>query len=301
MSSPPRDALWAHYKSWRGLDDADEDLVTSPNHAEVGGKEARYYQQLAINRTIEAVARGQTATPARDGDRHRQDLHRVQHHLAALEEQGPAKRVLFLADRNILVDQTIQNDFRPFGGAMKKLNRSLVDEHGRIDTSYEIYLGLYQAIMGDRGQGADLRQVPARLLRPHRHRRVPPRQRRGGLGVAGGARLLRLGHPARHDGHAEGDEVRLEHPLLRRARLHLLAEAGHRGRVPRPLQGRPHRPRQGPARLAAGGGPGRRRRASESRTGSTTSGTSTATSCSPSATKHRRRADQLVPARHRTR
>lgn len=59
-----------------------------------------------------------------------------------------AKRVLFLADRTILVDQTIQNDFRPFGGVMKKLNRSLVDDRGRIDTSYEIYLGLYQAIMG---------------------------------------------------------------------------------------------------------------------------------------------------------
>jgi type I restriction enzyme R subunit len=56
--------------------------------------------------------------------------------------------VLFLADRNVLVDQKIQNDFRPFGGVMKKLNRGLVDDHGRVDTSYEVYLGLYQAIMG---------------------------------------------------------------------------------------------------------------------------------------------------------
>lgn len=45
------------------------------------------------------------------------------------------KRVLFLADHNILVDQTIQNDFRPFGGVMRKLNRGLVDDQGRIDTS----------------------------------------------------------------------------------------------------------------------------------------------------------------------
>ena len=65
-------------------------------------------------------------------------------------------------------------------------------------------------------------------------------------------RLLRRRHPGRHDRHAEGDEGRLEHPLLRRAGLHLLAEAGHRGRLPRALQGRPHRPRQGRARLAPG-------------------------------------------------
>ena len=60
--------------------------------------------------------------------------------------------MLFLADRNILVDQAIQNDFRPFGGVMKKLNRSLVDDGGRMDTSYEIYFSLYQAITGDEGK-----------------------------------------------------------------------------------------------------------------------------------------------------
>ncbi len=59
------------------------------------------------------------------------------------------KRVLFLADRNALIDQTIVNDFRPFGEVMTKLDRRLVDETGRINTSYEIYLGLYQAIIGN--------------------------------------------------------------------------------------------------------------------------------------------------------
>ncbi len=57
--------------------------------------------------------------------------------------------MLFLADRNALVDQTITNDFRPFGEVMTKLDRRLVDETGRINTSYEIYLGLYQAIIGN--------------------------------------------------------------------------------------------------------------------------------------------------------
>jgi type I restriction enzyme R subunit len=62
------------------------------------------------------------------------------------------KRVLFLADRNALVDQTITNDFVPFGDKKTKLTRRLLDDNGRIDTSYEIYLGLYQAIIGNEGQ-----------------------------------------------------------------------------------------------------------------------------------------------------
>src|SRR5690606_27245633 len=51
--------LWRRYKIWRGITDDAESLVTSPNHSEIGGKTPRYYQQLAINRTIEAVAKGQ--------------------------------------------------------------------------------------------------------------------------------------------------------------------------------------------------------------------------------------------------
>jgi type I restriction enzyme R subunit len=144
---PAPATLWAHYKSWKGLADADETLVTSPNHAEPGGKEPRYYQQLAINRTIEAVARGEKrlllAMATGTGK-----THTAFNIIWRLWKNKTVKRALFLADRNVLVDQTIQNDFRPFGGVMKKLTRGLVDENGRIDTSYEIYLGLYQAVMG---------------------------------------------------------------------------------------------------------------------------------------------------------
>jgi type I restriction enzyme R subunit len=144
---PSPGTLWAHYKKWRGLDEADEELVTSPNHVEAGGKEARYYQQLAINRTVEAVARGQKRLllVMATGTGKTYTAFNI---IWRLWKNKTVKRVLFLADRNILVDQTIQNDFRLFGGVMKKLNRGLVDEYGRIDTSYEIYLGLYQAIMG---------------------------------------------------------------------------------------------------------------------------------------------------------
>ena len=101
--------------------------------------------------------------PAGHGDRHRQDLHRVSDHLA-LWKAGRKKRILFLADRNVLIDQTMVNDFRPFGAAMAKLSTnaktiersdgttvdltSALDRKRRIDTAFEIYLGLYQAITG---------------------------------------------------------------------------------------------------------------------------------------------------------
>jgi type I restriction enzyme R subunit len=81
-----------------------------------------------------------------------------------LWKAGRKKRILFLADRNVLVDQTMVNDFRPFGAAMAKLSTgaktierqdgsevelpTALDKKRRIDTAYEIYLGLYQAITG---------------------------------------------------------------------------------------------------------------------------------------------------------
>jgi type I restriction enzyme, R subunit len=145
---PTPEELWQRYRAWRKLDDDQEALVTAPDYTAHGWKNLRYYQQLAVNRTVEAVSKGQTrcllamATGTGKTLTAFQIIHR-------LWKSRKAKRILFLADRNILVDQAITNDFRPFGGAMKKLNRSLVDkETGKVDTSYEIYLSLYQAIVG---------------------------------------------------------------------------------------------------------------------------------------------------------
>jgi|NGEPerStandDraft_6_1074524.scaffolds.fasta_scaffold03602_5 type I restriction enzyme R subunit len=145
---PSPETLWSHYKTWKGLDSVDQDLVTSPNHSDLTGKMPRYYQQLAINRTIEAVAKGQRRlllTMATGTGK----TYTAFNIIWRLWKNGDAKRVLFLADRNILVDQTKINDFAPFGDAMVKLDRSLVDKpSGHVDTSYEIYLSLYQAIIG---------------------------------------------------------------------------------------------------------------------------------------------------------
>lgn len=157
---PTRAELWRRYKIWRGITDEVEELVTSPNHSEIGGKAPRYYQQLAINRTIEAFAKEQDRIllVMATGTGKTYTAFNI---IWRLWKSGQAKRVLFLADRNILVDQTIVNDFRPFGEAMTKLTRKLVDRgSGRVDQSYEIYLSLYQAIMGDEEHEAIYNKFP---------------------------------------------------------------------------------------------------------------------------------------------
>lgn len=157
---PAPHELWARYMAWIEIGAESETLVTSPNHQEVTDKSARYYQQLAINRTIEAVSRGQNrvllAMATGTGK-----TYTAFNIIWRLWKSGRTKRVLFLADRNILVDQTMINDFKPFGSVMTKLNRSLVDKsNGKVDTSYQIYLGLYQAIMGGEDQEAIYDKFP---------------------------------------------------------------------------------------------------------------------------------------------
>ena len=125
-----------------------------------------------------------------------------------LWKAGQKKRVLYLADRNVLIDQTMVNDFRPFKAAMAKLSTSsrtiesddathtiatALDRKRRIDTSYEIYLGLYQAITGPEERQKLFREFSPGLLRPDRHRRVPPRQRRRRRGLARDPRVLLRG------------------------------------------------------------------------------------------------------------
>lgn len=138
---PPPQELWSRYKQFRGIPDNAEQLVAQPYYDDPTGKEPRYYQVDAINRTIEAVANG----------RHRVLLvmatgtgktYTTFQIIWRLWKPGVVKRVLFLVDRNILVDQTLVNDFKPFGSVMTKIRNR------KIDPSYEIYLGLYQAITG---------------------------------------------------------------------------------------------------------------------------------------------------------
>ena len=136
---PRPDELWERYCAWKGIDEIQRQLVTEPYHQ--GTKRPRYYQMTAVNRTIEAIAKGQNrvllvmATGTGKTFTAFQIIWR-------LWRAGRAERILFLADRNILVDQARVNDFRPFGQQMTKIT------HRQVDKSYEVYLALYQAISG---------------------------------------------------------------------------------------------------------------------------------------------------------
>ena len=150
---PPPDELWARYRAWKGLTPAAETIVLQDYHDDGGRKTPRYYQVNAVNTAVEAIARGRDRVllAMATGTGKTYTAFQI---IWRLWKAGQCKRILFLADRNVLVDQTMVNDFRPFGGAMAKLSaqtktiRRGGDGIHRIDTAYEIYLGLYQAITG---------------------------------------------------------------------------------------------------------------------------------------------------------
>ncbi len=137
---PSPDVLWQRYLVWKGITAAAEPIFAQDYYTI--GKLPRYYQLNAVNRAIEAIAKGQDrvllvmATGTGKTFTAFQIIWR-------LWKARAAKRILFLADRNILVDQTKTNDFKPFAGAMTKI------EKRQVDKSYEIYLSLYQAVTGN--------------------------------------------------------------------------------------------------------------------------------------------------------
>jgi type I restriction enzyme R subunit len=160
---PSPSTLWEKYKTWKGLSNEHNLIVLQDYYDDGSGKEPRYYQISAINNVMEAIAKGRDRLllVMATGTGKTYTAFQI---IWRLWKAGKKKRILFLADRNVLVDQTMVNDFRPFGGAMAKLStRSKVIEREdgsaeeittaigkkrRIDTAYEIYLGLYQAITG---------------------------------------------------------------------------------------------------------------------------------------------------------
>jgi type I restriction enzyme, R subunit len=138
---PSPGELWSRYRAWKGLSDDAEKLARFPYHDDGSGKEPRYYQRIAVQRTIEAIARGERRVllVMATGTGKTYTAFQI---IWRLWKAGTVKRVLFLADRNILVDQTITNDFKPFGSVMTKVR------HRTADKSYEVYLALYQAVSG---------------------------------------------------------------------------------------------------------------------------------------------------------
>ncbi len=141
-SFPSPQELWTKYKKYKGIETPEAEKVVEQDYFFDGsGRTPRYYQQNAINRTLEAIAKGQDriilvmATGTGKTYTAFQIIHR-------LWKSGTKKRILFLADRNALVDQTRRGDFKHFKDKMT------VVKHRMIDKSYEVYLALYQGLSG---------------------------------------------------------------------------------------------------------------------------------------------------------
>ena len=138
---PTPGELWARYCAAKGYTAAQETVTTQDYYYDVSGKSPRYYQLVAINRTVDAIARGENRIllVMATGTGKTYTAFQI---IWRLWKSGARKRILFLVDRNILADQTKINDFKPFGKAMTKIT------HRTADKAFEIYLSLYQAVTG---------------------------------------------------------------------------------------------------------------------------------------------------------
>lgn len=139
--------LWYRYKTEKNISNEEEKIINEPYYYAPGVNKPRYYQRIAINRTCEAIARGQNrillvmATGTGKTFTAFQIIHR-------LKQSGLKRKILYLADRNMLIDQTMAQDFQPFTKVMTKV------ENRKMDSSFEIYMALYQQLTD--GQGMDI-------------------------------------------------------------------------------------------------------------------------------------------------
>jgi len=152
---PSLDYLWPIYQQWKGLKAPEAiKLIEQPFYTDGSGREPRYYQRVAINRAVESIAKGQQRVllVMATGTGKTYTAFQI---IWRMWKAKAKKRILFLADRNILVDQTMQQDFAPFGEVMHKINNR------EIKKNYEIYLALYQAVTGKEEWKQIYRQFPA--------------------------------------------------------------------------------------------------------------------------------------------
>lgn len=144
---PSPDDLWYRYKVAKNITEEEEKIINEPYYYAPGVNKPRYYQTIAINRTCEAIAKGQKrlllvmATGTGKTFTAFQIIHR-------LKKSGLKRKILYLADRNMLIDQTMTQDFQPFTKIMTKV------ENRKMDSSFEIYMALYQQLTD--GQGMDI-------------------------------------------------------------------------------------------------------------------------------------------------
>lgn len=150
---PSPQELYERYVKDRNITENQEKALLQQYFSKKNYKSPRYYQRVAIDRVVNAIARGDkrvllvSATGTGKTFMIFQIIHR-------LKMAGIKKRILFLADRNVLVDQTISGDFKPFEKYMTKVTNKT------LDSSYEVYLALYQQLMGEEGKEAYLQFKP---------------------------------------------------------------------------------------------------------------------------------------------
>ncbi len=151
---PSPEELYSRYLLDKNINSTEEKVMLEPYYYVPNYKTPRYYQRVAINKTVDAVAKGRNrvllvcATGTGKTYMSFQIIYR-------LWKSKTKKKILFLADRNVLIDQTMTGDFKPFGGKMTKVKKR------NLDSSYEIYLALYQQLTGDDGEEAYLQFQPS--------------------------------------------------------------------------------------------------------------------------------------------
>jgi type I restriction enzyme R subunit len=138
---PSPEELWSRWCAAKEIRQDQRSVIEQDYFSDGTGRMPRYYQNVAINRTVEAIAKGQNRLllVMATGTGKTYTAFQI---IWRLWKAGAKKRILFLVDRNILADQTKTNDFKPFGQAMTKVTNRTVDK------SFEIYLALYQAVTG---------------------------------------------------------------------------------------------------------------------------------------------------------
>ena len=140
---PSPEELWRKYVQYNNITPEEEEIITEPDYYnEITKMKPRYYQRIAINKTVEAIAKGENRIllVMATGTGKTFTAFQIAY---KLWNSGMKKKILYLADRNVLIDQTMQQDFKPFENVMTKIS------HKELDSSYEIYFSLYQQLINN--------------------------------------------------------------------------------------------------------------------------------------------------------
>lgn len=155
---PTVEELWTKYKTFKGIENEEIEKIILQEYFKEGKRQPRYYQQMAINRTIEAVAKGQDRIllVMATGTGKTYTAFQIAYRLFKSKSK---RKILFLADRTALVDQTLRGDFRHFKDAMTVIKKKLINVDGKemlvssnkrgidnADKAFDVFLGLYQGL-----------------------------------------------------------------------------------------------------------------------------------------------------------